>query len=229
MISKNLAYFFVFPDMFCTFAPMETKNENIYLSDEDIYKGLRDGDEYVLNALFESEQFKSVVGIIRSKIFPNRDFNSVKAQAFNGLYELFKTKPEIILREYEEEGGNFLIWLARTYIKYYREIRKNEIKTEKRHKELWEKRMEEKGSILGQCKEVIIDPESDLEKKESNERIIEAINMMENKHYADIMRKEILNDDSVIILDSSNYSQDRKRALKALYKIYFTLGKKYEI
>ena len=209
--------FLVIPNMFRIFAPMETKNENIYLSDEDIYKGLRDGDEYVLNALFESEQFKSVAGIIRSKIFPNREINSVKAQAFNGLYELFKTKPEL-LHEYEEEGGNIL-----------KEIRRNEIKAQKRHWELLEKRMEEKGSIFDQREEVIIDPENDLEKKESNERIIKAINMMENSYYADIMRKELLKDDSIILLDSSNYSQDRKRAYKALYKIYFTLRKKYEI
>lgn len=220
--------FLAIPNKFCIFAPMETKNENIYLSDEDIYKGLRDGDEYVLNALFESEQFKSVAGIIRSKIFPNREINSVKAQAFNGLYELFKTKPEL-LHEYEEEGGNILIWLARTYIKYFQEIRRNEIKAQKRHWELLEKRMEEKGSIFDQREEVIIDPENDLEKKESNERIIKAINMMENSYYADIMRKELLKDDSIILLDSSNYSQDRKRAYKALYKIYFTLRKKYEI
>ena len=72
--------------MFCIFASMETKNENMYLSEKDIYEGLLNEDENVFKALFYDEKFRTVVGIVRASIFKVRDFESVKAEIYNELY-----------------------------------------------------------------------------------------------------------------------------------------------
>lgn len=206
---------------FRIFAAMETKNNSIYFSDEEIYEGLLNEDEFVLNALFYGEQFNSIVGIIREKVLRHMEFDSLKAKSFNDLYLHLKEDNYKKLREYETEGGSILIWLARTAIKYYQDKRNNELKTEKRHQMLLEKRMADEGSIYGENKDVIIDPENDLEQEEYRERIKTIISMLEkeNKKYADIMRNELLGENHII--ESSNFSQEKKRAYNALRKQYF--------
>ena len=107
---------------------METKNDSIYLSDEEIYEGLLNEDEYVLNALFYGEQFNSIVGIIKERVLRHMEFDSLKAKAFNDLYLYLRENNYKKLREYETEGGSILIWLARTAIKYYQDKRNNELR-----------------------------------------------------------------------------------------------------
>ena len=216
-------------DYIRTFAPMETKNDSIYLSDEEIYEGLLNEDEYVLNALFYGEQFNSIVGIIKEKVLRYMEFDSLKAKAFNDLYLYLRENNYKKLREYETEGGSILVWLARTAIKYYQDKRNSELKTEKRRQKLLEKRMEHGGSIYGERKEVTTNPENDLEQEEYRERIKTAIGLLEknNKKYADIMRNELLDENHII--ESANFSQERKRAFSAFRIIYFKLYKRNEI
>lgn len=211
------------------FAPMETKNDSIYLSDEEIYEGLLNEDEYVLNALFYGEQFNSIVGIIKERVLRHMEFDSLKAKAFNDLYLYLRENNYKKLREYETEGGSILIWLARTAIKYYQDKRNNELKTKKRHQKLLEKRMEHGGSIYGESKEVIVDPVNDFEQEEYRKRIKTVIGLLEkeNKKYADIMRNVLLGEYHYI--ESSNLSQEKKRAFSAFRIIYFKLYKRDEI
>ena len=200
------------------------KTENEYLSDQELYEGLLHNDEYVLNAFFYGKQFDTVVGIIQNSIFKYDNFNSVKARTYNDLYDYLRKDDARKLHEYETEGGNFLIWLASTAIKYYQDKRSNERKTEKRRRELLAKHEEKKDP------QTILYPDKDLEQKEFRERLELAISMMKNKKYAEIMRKKLLEDDPIILsFDSTNPSQDMQRAQDEFLKLYFKIRKKLEI
>ena len=79
--------------------------------------------------------------------------------------------------------------------------------------------MEEKGFIFDQNKEKISDPEADLEDKEFKEKVEMVISEMENPnnkkrnpHYAEIMRKVLLDNDLFLSFESSNLSQEIDRA-----------------
>ena len=212
----------------------------MYLSEKDIYEGLLNEDENVFKALFYDEKFRTVVGIVRASIFKVRDFESVKAEIYNELYFFLFSSDKSILQEFDRadlnEEGSFLIWLARTIIHFFQEKRHNELKTEKRHMELLTKRMEEKGFIYDQPKDVISDPEADLENKEFMKKLEMIIGEMENpknkynnRHYAEIMRKELIDEDMFLSFESSNLSQEIERAKTVFWKLFTEMKKKGEI
>ena len=96
--------------------------------------------------------------------------------------------------------------------------------------------MEEKGFIFDQNKEKISDPEADLEDKEFKEKVEMVISEMENPnnkkrnpHYAEIMRKILIDEDYILSFESSNLSQETERAKKAFWKLYSEMKKKGEI
>ena len=89
--------------------------------------------------------------------------------------------------------------------------------------------MEHGGSIYGESKEVIVDPVNDFEQEEYKKRIKTVIGLLEkeNKKYAVIMRNVLLGEYHYI--ESSNLSQEKKRAFSAFRIIYFKLYKRDEI
>lgn len=202
---------------------MEEKRE--YLSDSEIYEGLLNDDENVINQLFEGEQFKEVVSIIQSRIFRNREFGSLKAEAFNTLYFLFQDKSK--LREYEIEGGSIIIWLARKFIAHYRDQRDAERKKNKRRDAIIAKGVLKEMPSLVSNNKPELNPERNLIQKNINERIRMVIDMMDNEKYREIMRRKFWGDEMPYLsIESTNISQDRQRANEAFTKLFFKIGKK---
>lgn len=210
-------------DRFRIFAPMEEKKE--YLSDSEIYEGLLNDDINVINQLFYGGQFDEVVTIIQESIFRNREAYSVKAEIFNNLYFLFKDKRK--LREYETEGGSIIIWLARKAIAHYQEQRSAERKKNKRHDEIIARGVQKEVPSLVSDNKPELNPEQNLIKNDINERIRMVVDMMDNEKYAEIMRRKFWGDEMPYLsIDSTNISQDRKRANEAFTKLFFKIGKK---
>lgn len=195
-------------------------------TDEEIFQGLLDEDESVLAPFFDGKQFQSVIAIIQGKIFHNMNPNSLKAMAFNELYEFLRKDDCKKLREYETEGGNILIWLARTAIHYYQDKRRYELKTEKRHRELLEKKNEEKKEQL-QDSPSVNNPVHEFEQRQLSEIIEIVISKMKNKKYAEIMRRELISPKDIHLkIESANISQERKRAYQEFLKLYFSVQNK---
>ena len=212
-------------DLFRIFAPMEEKKE--LLTDIEIYEGLLNDDENIINQLFYGEQFDEVVKIIQERIFRNREAYSVKAEVFNNLYFLFKDKSK--LREYETEGGSIIIWLARKAIAHYQEQRRYENRKKARRDAIIAKGLQKGVPSLVSDNKHNLNPEQELIQKDINERIRVVIDMMklDNEKYAEIMRRKIFEDEfAYLSIDSTNISQDRKRANEAFTKLFFKTGKK---
>ena len=208
---------------FHIFADMEIKDGKISLEDKEIYQGLLDGDNDILTQIFEGEQFQAVIAIIKAELhLIHKKPNSIKADIITDFYWDYLRKDDFKkLREYETEGGSILIWLAREAIKYLREKRNNKRKTENRHANIITRIQGLGKSPVVDTRDVIIDPEDDLEKKQVLEKAIKCINMIKNKKYQEIMRKYYLNDDSVTLsFESSNISVEKGRAFKAFMEIY---------
>lgn len=223
MLHNNFPETLFVSDIFRIFAPMDEKKE--YLSDSEIYEGLLNDDENVINQLFYGDQFDEVVTIIQEKIFRNRKADSVKAEVFNNLYFLFKDKSK--LREYETEGGSIIIWLARKAIAHYQEQRSAERKKNKRHDEIIARGVQKEVPSLVSDNKPELNPEQNLIKNDINERIRMVVDMMDNEKYAEIMRRKFWGDEMPYLsIDSTNISQDRKRANEAFTKLFFKIGKK---
>lgn len=72
-----------------------------------------------------------------------------------------------------------------------------------------------------------LNPEQNLIKNDINERIRMVVDMMDNEKYAEIMRRKFWGDEMPYLsIDSTNISQDRKRANEAFTKLFFKIGKK---
>ncbi len=240
MISKNLAYFFVFPDMFCTFAPMETKNENIYLSDQEIVDLLLNGNEDDFDEFFKRE-FQEIAEIVINKIFTEETSNeSVKAWALDTLLEYFKANDAIVLREYNENKGPLKKWLTRKAIGYFQDARRISIEQERKtsieHEKLLRKKEEKEKVITHNGKKSRLSPPSpptplyELEYKEVMEKAKRIIAEMEenNKEYAEIMRRLVIEenyDPRTFSIEwgipYNNLAEDKKRAITAFLKLYF--------
>lgn len=95
MISKNLAYFFVFPDMFCTFAPMETKNKNNNLYDKDIVDGLLNHDNKVEEMFYEYCE-KTIKSIIYKYYDKRRNEDSLFYELAHEFFIYIRNNPKIL-------------------------------------------------------------------------------------------------------------------------------------
>lgn len=224
----------VITNKFRIFAPMEAKNN--YLSPQDICEGLINNDRKIINKFFTSKEFDTFVDNVFDRIFSHdSEFESAKATLANDLFFYLTDNDSKRLREYnEEEDGDFFIWLKRKVINFYR----NAKKTDNRRQALL-KKLEEKDKIVGKegNKERLtplspLTPEDELELKEIDERIEEAISILDkdNPIYAEIMRRELLygNFDARTFatefnIKYGNMSMNKKRAFLALQNIYKNL------
>ncbi len=223
---KKYSSFLFTTVFFHIFAIMERIDGKMYLEDSEIYQGLLDEDNDILTQIFEGEQFQTVIAIIKAELhLDHKEPNSIKADIVTGFYWDYLRKDDAKkLREYEIEGGNILIWLAREAMKYLRERRNNKRKKENRHANILTKIQKLGKSPVIDAEDVVSDPEHDLEIKQIWERTIKCINMIKNTKYQEIMRKYYLHDDSVTLsFESSNISVDKGRALNAFFEIYNTL------
>jgi len=223
---KKYSSFLFTTVFFHIFAIMERIDGKMYLEDSEIYQGLLDEDNDILTQIFEGEQFQTVIAIIKAELhLDHKEPNSIKADIVTGFYWDYLRKDDAKkLREYEIEGGNILIWLAREAMKYLRERRNNKRKKENLHANILTKIQKLGKSPVIDAEDVVSDPEHDLEIKQIWERTIKCINMIKNTKYQEIMRKYYLHDDSVTLsFESSNISVDKGRALNAFFEIYNTL------
>ena len=223
---KKYSSFLFTTVFFHIFAIMERIDGKMYLEDSEIYQGLLDEDNDILTQIFEGEQFQTVIAIIKAELhLDHKEPNSIKADIVTGFYWDYLRKDDAKkLREYEIEGGNILIWLAREAMKYLRERGNNKRKKENRHANILTKIQKLGKSPVIDAEDVVSDPEHDLEIKQIWERTIKCINMIKNTKYQEIMRKYYLHDDSVTLsFESSNISVDKGRALNAFFEIYNTL------
>jgi hypothetical protein len=223
---KKYSSFLFTTVFFHIFAVMKRIDGKMYLEDSEIYQGLLDEDNDILTQIFEGEQFQTVIAIIKAELhLVHKEPNSIKADIVTGFYWDYLRKDDAKkLREYEIEGGNIRIWLAREAIKYLRERRNNKRKKENRHANILTKIQKLGKSPVIDAEDVVSDPEHDLEIKQIWERTIKCINMIKNTKYQEIMRKYYLHDDSVTLsFESSNISVDKGRALNAFFEIYNTL------
>ena len=220
--------FLAISDKLCIFAPMDAKNT--YLSDQEIVEGLIADNDYVINKFFK-EQFTIVVDKIKDKIFTNEtSFESAKAWAFNDIYEHLKATDHKWLREFDENKGTLVIWLARKAIEFYQNARK----TPARRKKLLRERENKENVVTHNGQKGRLSPPSphtpeyELEYKEVMEKAESAIASMKNSEYQEIMRRLIIEenyDPRIFALDwnvpYANLSEDKKRAVFAFLKIYF--------
>ena len=220
--------FLVISDKICIFAPMDAKNT--YLSDQEIVEGLIADNDYVINKFF-NEQFSIIVDKIKDKIFTNEtSFESAKAWAFNDIYEHLKATDHKWLREFDENKGTLVIWLARKTIEFYQNARK----TPSRRKKLLRERENKENVVTHNGQKGRLSPPSphtpeyELEYKEVMEKAESAISSMKNSEYQEIMRRLIIEENydprsfaSDWGVPYENLSEDKKRAIKAFLKIYF--------
>ena len=117
MISKNLAYFFVFPDMFCNFAPMEAKNKNLSV-DQDIIRGLFNHDKNVEDQFYEICK-KIIWTVINKYYFKKQNKTQLFYELANEFYIYIIKNPQLLKNfkgSCEFEG--YLTSIAKHHLSY---------------------------------------------------------------------------------------------------------------